>query len=106
MPKPVPIPVRRKLLQRAQQGPAPAPLAGQFGLPVRTVRHLLKRFHDRGEEAVRPDYRISPRLPHAYAAKIRQAALALRRKHPTCGIVKIVEFRRELGLSKPRNLLR
>src|SRR5262245_1488123 len=85
MPKPVPIPVRRKIFQLAERGCAPARLAVQFGLPVRTVRHLLRRFHQRGEEAERPDYRLPARLPQAYSDKTRAAALALRREHPTWG---------------------
>ncbi|HSQ56139.1 MAG TPA: helix-turn-helix domain-containing protein, partial [Gemmata sp.] len=52
MPKPVPIPVWRKLLQRAQQGESTASLAAAFGLPPRTVRHLRKRFRDRGPDGV------------------------------------------------------
>src|SRR5262249_47836982 len=63
----------------------PASLAARFGLPVRTVRHLLKRFHQRGADAVHPDYRSAPRLPQAYAAEVREAALAVRREHPTWG---------------------
>jgi hypothetical protein len=47
MPGPVPIPVRRKLFQRAQQGESTASLAAAFGLPPRTVRDLRKRFPDR-----------------------------------------------------------
>jgi transposase len=85
MPKPVPIPVRRKLFQLAQEGQAVAHLAVHFGLPARTVRHLLKRFAQRGEAAVRPDYHLPLWLPQAYSAKIREAALAVRRAHPTWG---------------------
>src|SRR4051794_19050447 len=89
MPKPVPIPVRRKLLQRAQQGEATASLAAAFGLAPRTVRHLRKRFRDRGPDGVPPDYRAPRALPHAYPDRVRQAALALRRQHPTWGAVLI-----------------
>jgi transposase len=85
MPKPVPIPVRRKLLQRARRGDSPAHLAAQFDLPVRTVRHLLKRFRERGETALNPDYRAPGPWPHAYPTAVREAALAHRRDHPTWG---------------------
>jgi hypothetical protein len=63
MPKPVPVPVRRKLLQLSRRGQGGAALAAAFGLPIRTVRHLLKRFRDRGEAAVDPDYRAPGRCP-------------------------------------------
>src|SRR5512135_213498 len=89
MPKPVPIPVRRKLLQRARQGESTASLAAAFGLAPRTVRHLRKRFLDRGPEGVSPDYRAPRGLPHAYPDQVREAALALRRQHPTWGAVLI-----------------
>jgi Homeodomain-like domain len=89
MPKPVPIPVRRKLLERAQRGESTAGLAAAFGLAPRTVRHLLKRFRDRGPDGVSTDYRTPGDLPHAYPDRVRQAALALRREHPTWGAVLI-----------------
>src|SRR4051794_13630464 len=85
MPKPVPVPVRRKLLQLARRGQGAAALAAAFDLPVRTVRHLLKRFRDRGAAAVDPDYRAPRALPHAHPAEVRDAALALRREHPGWG---------------------
>jgi Helix-turn-helix domain len=85
MPKPIPIPVRRQLLQRAQRGEAPATLAAKFGLPARTVRHLLQRFRERGETAVNPDYRAPGPWPQAYSAEVREAALAQRREHPSWG---------------------
>jgi DNA-directed RNA polymerase specialized sigma24 family protein len=65
MPKPVPIPVRQKLLQRAQQGEPTANLAAAFDLAPRTVRNLLRRFRQRGPESLRPDYRRPTRFPHA-----------------------------------------
>jgi transposase len=89
MPKPVPIPVRRKLFQRAEQGESTASLAAAFGLAPRTVRHLRKRFRDRGPEGVLLDSHAPPDLPHAYPDRVREAALALRRQHPTWGAVLI-----------------
>src|SRR4051812_16899961 len=87
MPKPVPLPVRQKLWERAQGNETTASLARAFALAPRTVRHLLKRFRDRGPDALRPDYRQPTGLPHAYPDWMRQAALALRREHPTWGAV-------------------
>lgn len=99
MPKPVPIPIRRKLLQRAQDGESTASLAAAFGLPTRTVRHLRKRFRDRGPDGVTPDYHPPRSLPHAYPDQTRDAALVLRRQHPTWGSVLIWVA---LGQQKPR----
>src|SRR3954467_6266566 len=55
MPKPVPIPVRQKLLQRVQLGESTASLAAAFGLAPRTVRRLRERFRDRGPDSIPPD---------------------------------------------------
>src|SRR4051812_23684097 len=57
MPKPVPVPVRQKLWERARSGETTASLARAFDVSPRTVRQLLKRFRDRGPDALRPDYR-------------------------------------------------
>jgi transposase len=89
MPRPVPIPIRRKLFQRAQQGESTASLAAAFGLPPRTVRHLLQRLRQRGPDGLRPDYHPPRHLPQAYSAEVRQVALALRRDHPSWGAVLI-----------------
>jgi hypothetical protein len=87
--KPTPIPVRQKLLERTLAGDSTATLAAAFNLCPRTVRHLRRRFRQRGADAVRPDYRAPERLPHAFPAEVREAALALRREHPTWGAVLI-----------------
>jgi hypothetical protein len=89
MPKPVPLPVRRKLFQRDRQGETTASLASALGLAPRTVRHLRKRFRDRGPDGVPPDYHAPRQLPHAFSPEIREAALGLRREHPTWGAVLI-----------------
>lgn len=87
MPKPVPIPVRRKLLQRAQLGESTASLAAAFGLAPRTVRRLRKRFRDRGPDSIPPDYRRPKEQAHAYSDRVRELALGLRRQHPGWGAV-------------------
>src|SRR5882757_3404718 len=99
MPKPVPIPVRRKILQRDRQGETTASLASAFGLSPRTVRHLRKRFRDRGPEGVSPDYHASRPLSHAFSLQVREAALELRREHPTWGADLI---RVALGQRRPK----
>ena len=54
MPKSVPVPVRQKPWERAFRGESVASLADAFGLPPRTVRHLLKRRRDQGEPGLTP----------------------------------------------------
>src|SRR3954447_6158852 len=89
MPKPVPIPVRQKLLQRAQLGESTASLAAAFGLAPRTVRRLRKRFRDRGPDSIPPDYHAPKTQAHAYSDHVREVALGLRRRHPSWGAVLI-----------------
>jgi hypothetical protein len=85
MPQAVPFPIRQKIWERAQQGEGSASLAAAFDLPPRTVRHLLKRFRDRGEDGLATSYRPPPSPAHAKPEAIRQAVLAKRLEHPGWG---------------------
>ncbi len=85
MPKPVPIPVRQKLLERASQGQSVTSLADEYGLSPRTVRHLLKRGREQGEAGLIPGYHAPKPPRHAHPEAVRQAVLALRRDHPSWG---------------------
>src|SRR5215218_4401059 len=83
MPAPVPSAVRRAVARRAGRGESPAAIAAALGLPARTVRHLVRRWHQRGEPALVPAYPRGPR-PRA-AERARDPAVRLRREHPTWG---------------------
>ena len=85
MPKPVPIPIRQKIWERAGRGESAASLAQSFDLSPRTVRHLLKRARQRGDPGLLPSYRGPATLAHAHPDEVRHAVLALRRDHPTWG---------------------
>jgi transposase len=85
MPKPVPIPVRQKIWERAAQGESAASLAQFFDLSPRTVRHLLKRAREQGEAGLLPSYRGPSTLDHAYSDEVRQAIFASRRQQRTWG---------------------
>jgi transposase len=85
MPKPIPVPVRQKLWERASQGESVASLATSFGLSPRTVRHLLKRCREHGDPGLIPGYRTPSPPDHAYSEEVREAVLARRRDHPTWG---------------------
>src|SRR3954453_9300758 len=108
MPKPIPVPVRQKLWERARAGETTASLARAFGVSPRAVRKLLRRLRERGPDALRPDYRRPERLPHAYPAQVREAAVALRREHPTWGAtlirVALKQRRAEVAWPAPRTL--
>ena len=108
MPKPVPVPIRQKIWERAQQGEGSASLAAAFDLPARTVRHLLKRLRDLGEAGLATGYRPPPSPPHAKSHEIRRAVLAQRLEHPTWGAgiirVALVEERPEVDWPQVRTM--
>jgi putative transposase len=85
MPKPVPIPIREKLWERAALGESVASLAESYKLSPRTVRHLLKRAREHGDSGLLPGYRAPSALDHAYPDEVREAVLASRRDHPSWG---------------------
>jgi hypothetical protein len=85
MPRSLPVPVRQAIWRRFQDGQAGPTIAAALGLAPRTVRKLLRRFRCGGQAAVQPSYdrwgATTPKLPEP----IVQAALGLRREHPTWG---------------------
>jgi hypothetical protein len=85
MPAPIPVPIRRTIYQRWQQGQDAARIAQELDMAPRTVRHLIQRFRHRGEAGIAPDYRGPEGIDDANRHAARQAALALRRQHPRWG---------------------
>jgi hypothetical protein len=110
MPKPVPFPIRQKLWERAQQEESPASLAAAFDLPLRTVRHLLRRVRQRGETGLATDYRPPPLPAHAKSEAIRRSVLAKRLEHPAWGAgiirVALAEDRPEVDWPHVRTMQR
>src|SRR5712692_2717651 len=85
MPRAVPLPVRQTLVQRHLQGETLAAIATDLQQPLPTVRQLWRRYRDRGEAGLAPDYaRCAHRGPRSDRL-IYRAALWLRRHHPTWG---------------------
>src|ERR1700722_14121173 len=85
MPRPLPVPVRDIIWRRHQDGQDGPTIAEVLGLAPRTVRRLIHRFDQEGKAAVIPSYDQcgagTPKQPES----VVQAAVALRRKHPTWG---------------------
>jgi hypothetical protein len=84
MPAPVPLPLRRRLWQLAQQGVPTADLAARLRLPLRTTQQLLRRFRQQ-EQALPPAYRPGPGRPRWAGTPWREEALALRQQHSRWG---------------------
>jgi Helix-turn-helix domain len=93
MPAPIPLPVRRALVRLARQGRSAAEIARRLQLSERTVRHLVLRFRERGDDDLRPSYSTKP--VNAFADAVRQEFVALRDERPTWG----AEFLRQRWLA-------
>jgi transposase len=85
MPAPIPIPVRRAIFQRSRTGATVATLAQAFALSERTVRHLVRRFDERGPAGLVPDYARCATKSAAPDNAVRQKALQMRAQHPGWG---------------------
>jgi transposase len=85
MPAPIPTPVRQAIFQRSRNGASVATLAEEFELSERTVRHLVRRFDERGQSGLVPDYLRCATKSAAPDSAVRQKALQLRAQHPGWG---------------------
>ena len=85
MPRPIPVPMRQAMFRLWQQGQGSCDIAAALGLARSTVRRLLGRFRREGSEGIAPDYH--PPVVESSSSDIEQAALRLRREHPTWGPV-------------------
>ena len=98
MPAPVPLPIRQALLRRSERGATTTELGQEFGLPARTVRGLLRRVRERGEEGLAPDYHRLPQPPPPLRHPAFPAAVLLRRQHPGWGAGLIRVYLRKQGI--------
>jgi transposase len=98
MPAPIPVPVRQAIFQRSRKGASVAILAGEFELSERTVRHLVRRFEERGQSGLVPDYIRCATKSAAHDSVVRQKALQMRGKHPEWGggLIRVL-LQEELG---------
>jgi hypothetical protein len=83
MPAPIPLPVRRTLVRLSRQGRSAPAIARRLQLSERTVRHLVQRFRERGDDDLRPSYSTTP--VNAFPDAVRREFVALRNEHPTWG---------------------
>ena len=84
MPRPTPVPIRQAAFRLWQQGRPTHEIAASLGLPRSTVRRLLARFRRSGLAGLVPSYGRPATAPDQPPAAV-QAALRLRREHPTWG---------------------
>ena len=96
MPRPLPVPVRQAIWRRFQDGRAGPAIARALGLDPRTVRRLVRRFRQTGPAALNPSYERCGAATPKPAEAVVQAALGLRREHPTwgAGLIRVMLRRR------------
>jgi hypothetical protein len=85
MPRALAIPVRQVVLRRCQAGQTVAEIAAALALPVRTVRHFLRRTRLLGAAALVPAYAHCGSPGRSRRSPLYEAALDLRRHHPAWG---------------------
>ncbi len=85
MPASIPVPVRQTILHRWQNGDSVTKLAEDLQLSERTVRHLVRRFTQRGEEALAPDYARCGTKKIPVDSVPFQKAVEMRQQHPRWG---------------------
>ena len=84
MPRPTPVPVRLAAFRLWQHGRQTREIAVALRLIPSTVRRLLARFRALGDEGIEPSYHPPAIAPVEPSGAI-QAAVKLRREHPTWG---------------------
>jgi transposase len=85
MPAPIPVPIRQAILARWQKGESVATLAEDMQLSARTVRHLVRRFAQRGQNGLAPDYDRCATKKVATDDATFQKAVEMRQQHPMWG---------------------
>ena len=92
MPQPLPVPLRQAIWLRFQGGQDPAAIAEDLGLEPRTVRRLVARCRQMGRDAVVPAYDRCGAATPKPAESLVQAAVGLRREHPTwgAGLIRVI----------------
>jgi transposase len=103
MPRPLPLPVRQVIWRRCQRGQSVKTITQALDLPLRTVRHLVRRFRLRGDGTVAPSYRHHSATSADGADAVRQQALALRQQHPSwgAGLIRVILRRQQIAESLP-----
>ena len=85
MPASIPVPIRQTIWHRWQRGDSVAKLAAELQLSERTVRHLVRRFAQRGADALAPDYARCGTKKVPVDSDSFQKAIDMRQQHPRWG---------------------
>ena len=95
MPRAIPVPIRRVIVERHQVGRSLESIALELGLTHDTVRNIWRRFRDRGEAGLIPDHHRCGRRRSSGSGRMIRAACWLKRRHPSWGAGQIRNLLRE-----------
>jgi len=85
MPRALAVDLRQTVVERHQGGASLPAIARDLALSPGTVRTVWRRYRDRGEAGLAPDYAACGRSGPRYPAVLYDAACTLRREHPGWG---------------------
>jgi transposase len=85
MPRAIPVPIRRAIVERHRAGQALTTIALELDLSYGTVRHLWRRYRCKGEAGLIPDYHRCGRPREHRPGPMVRAACWLKRHHPSRG---------------------
>lgn len=85
MPRAIPQPLRQELVRRHLAGEPLHQLAAALQLPYRSARGIWRRYRQRGEAGLVPDYARCGRSGPRYPRTLQETALTLKREHPRWG---------------------
>jgi hypothetical protein len=85
MPRAIPVPIRRDIVERHQAGQTLCSVARGLGMPYNTVRRRWRRYRRQGEAGLIPDYQRRGRPRASRLDRMYRAACWLKRHHPTWG---------------------
>ena len=86
MGRPISVPQRQVIFEKATLGHGAGEIASDLELNPETVRKLIARFRKAGVQCLAPDYsRCGLKQPRRVDAGLIEAAMAMRRQHPSWG---------------------
>ena len=85
MPRAIPMPIRRAIVERHQAGQTLETIALELGFAYETVRNLWRRYRRKGEAGLLPDYHRCGRRRASRPGPMIRAACWLKRHHPSWG---------------------
>lgn len=92
MPVAVSVPMREIIVKKYQEGLSIKEVAEQLSMSSETVRQIWRRYRDRGEAGLQPDYQLCGSSGPRAEKLIYRAAIYLKRRHPKWG-AKFIKIR-------------